>query len=72
MSIEQLHEKRTTADERERKAELHAKWTAARQRSKQRLVVQLSNDDLARQKKVRSERNARYRARNQQRSSPKP
>jgi hypothetical protein len=71
MSIEQLHQKRAVADEREKKANLAAKWSAARQRSKQRLV-HFSDDQLARQKKVRSERNARYHARKKQRASPKP
>jgi hypothetical protein len=69
MSIEQLHQKRAAADEREREAERRVKWTAARQRSMQRLV-RLNDDELARQKKVRTERNARYHARRKQRSSP--
>jgi len=71
MSIEQLHEKRAVADEREMQSKLRDKWGAARQRSKQRLV-RFSDDELIRQKKLRSERNARYHARRKQRSSPKP
>ena len=71
MTIEQLHEKRAIADERERKAKSRAKWSAARQRSKRRLV-HLSDDELARRKTMRFERNARYVTRRNLRSSPKP
>lgn len=71
MSIEQLHAKRAAADEKEMKSKLRDKWLSARQRSQQRLV-RLNDDQLVRQKKLRSERNARYHARKQQRSSPKP
>jgi hypothetical protein len=71
MTIEQLHEKRAIADERERNAKSRAKWSAARQRSKRRLV-HLDDDELTRRKTMRFERNARYHARRNQRSSPKP
>ena len=69
MTTEQLHEKRAVADERERKAKSSARWSAARERSKRRLVC-LDGDELTRRKAMRLERNARYHARRNRRSSP--
>ena len=59
MTIEQLHEKRAVADERERIEKSRAKWSAARQRSKRRLV-HLDSDEQTRRTTMRLERHARY------------
>jgi hypothetical protein len=71
MTIEQLHQKREIADERERQAKSRANWSAARQRSKRRLL-HLDDAERTRRKTIGVERNARYHARRNQRSVPKP